>query len=83
MTLGAGKYDPAAMQALKDTRGEAVILIVVGGFNGHGFSTAIKATSNLDAANRVDALCDVMQSSITSMRADAKKLRDAAVGEKS
>jgi hypothetical protein len=83
MSLGAGKYDPAAMRALKDTRGEAVILIVVGGFEGHGFSTAIQAASNLDAANRIDALCDVMQSSVTSMRADAKRLRNAAVGEKS
>jgi hypothetical protein len=83
MSLGAGKYDPVACAALEAARAEAVVLVVVGGFDGHGFSLAIKAESSFEAATRIEAVAGVMEESIRSMRADAKRMRNAAVGEKS
>lgn len=38
MAKGPGKYDDVATVAQQMTNAEAVIVIVVGGFKGHGFS---------------------------------------------
>lgn len=38
MPLGPGKYDAECSRVMKDTKAEAVIVLVVGGTRGHGFS---------------------------------------------
>lgn len=38
MSIGPGKYDEACTQALEATGAQSVILIVIGGKEGHGFS---------------------------------------------
>lgn len=40
MAVGAGKYDDLCTKALIETEGDAVLLIVLGGSKGAGFSVA-------------------------------------------
>lgn len=47
MTVGPGKYDAAATTARAATAADGVILIVIGGKHGHGFS--IQATADITA----------------------------------
>jgi hypothetical protein len=39
--IGAGKYDEACTKARQETKAAGVILVVIGGEHGHGFSAQI------------------------------------------
>ena len=47
MPVGGGKFGPEATAVLKETKAEAVVLIVLGGEKGSGFSVIASAATPL------------------------------------
>jgi hypothetical protein len=69
--IGPGKYDAACTRARDDTQAQGVILVVIGGEHGNGFSCQLPP----EIAKEVPAILRVMADSI---EADERKAREEA-----
>lgn len=65
MSGGPGKYGSEAHEAMVATRGETVLLIVIGGHTGSGFSFVSRAK-----APQLKAVPDMLESIAKQLRAD-------------
>jgi hypothetical protein len=80
MASGAGKYDEACTAARLATGGRLVMLIVVGGKEGHGHEMQIAAqgpTPRLDAIALVDFLRTYLKHLDGALTEDIKRLGEA------
>ena len=85
MPLGGGKYDDLCTAAREKAAAEAVVLIVVGGKKGHGFSVQQHATAAADGttplsvqANKMMELVKLLRSCADQIEMDAKRMRRQA-----
>ena len=64
MPIGPGKYDKYCTEVRENARAQAVVLIVLNGARGSGFS--VQASSELDPP----VLADLLQHVVNQMRSD-------------
>lgn len=56
---GGGKYDEVATMAMLQTGASALLLVVIDGIKGHGFTIQIDATTGISPAHLVKVLREV------------------------
>lgn len=69
MALGPGKYDDLAQMVHFHTRGHMVLVAVVGGTRGHGFSVITEG-----GVPNTLKLADMLETIAKQLRADMQKL---------
>lgn len=72
--IGPGKYDQECEAALLATEAHAVLLIVLGGSKGNGFSFSMVQTGPLPDTRAIDSIPQMLRSVANQIEADAKKL---------
>jgi hypothetical protein len=66
MARGPGKYDDVATMALRETRASGVIVIVVGGDRGSGFSVQAVEGVALDLPQILRTMADQIEKDVQS-----------------
>lgn len=64
---GGGKYDEVCMKAFKETESQGVLLIVIGGKEGHGFSAVMTREIN-------DAIPGLLRKMADDIESDRRKV---------
>lgn len=69
-----GRYDELAIRLLDETKGKAIVLLVLGGAKGNGFSCSINPGANIGHADIPDLLRELADSIEASGGPDGVRL---------
>lgn len=67
MTMGPGKYDEEAMLVMERTKAQGVIVMVIGGEKGPGFSVAADLLTTLSLPAILRSIANQLDADIRSM----------------